>query len=144
MRHSRSIGDLRADVAANCRTLLALAGREGLSVLVTETVRDAEYQRMLAEKGYAARGAVTPSFHADHAGLAFDICKNEAGHEYDDPAFLSGSAGSGKRSDFPGAGTGRAFPTGRIFSGMRAERTRARWSARSAIRRPCRAMRRKR
>ena len=88
MRHSRSISDLRADVAENCRTLLMLAEREGLSVLVTETVRDAEYQRMLAEKGYAAKGAVTPSFHAEHAGLAFDICKNEAGHEYDDPAFF--------------------------------------------------------
>ena len=81
MRHSRSISDLRADVAENCRALLMLAEREGLSVLVTETVRDAEYQRMLAEKGYAAKGAVTPSFHAEHAGLAFDICKNEAGHE---------------------------------------------------------------
>lgn len=86
MRHSRSISDLRADVAENCRTLLTLAEREGMSVLVTETVRDAAYQRMLAEKGYAAKGAVTPSFHAEHAGLAFDICKNEVGHEYDDPA----------------------------------------------------------
>ena len=55
------------------------AEREGLSVLVTETVRDAAYQRMLAEKGYAAKGAVTPSFHAEHAGLAFDICKMRRG-----------------------------------------------------------------
>ena len=31
MRHSRSISDLRADVAENCRTLLTLAEREGLS-----------------------------------------------------------------------------------------------------------------
>lgn len=38
MRHSRSISDLRADVAENCRALLMLAEREGLSVLVTETV----------------------------------------------------------------------------------------------------------
>ena len=50
MRHSRSISDLRADVAENCRALLMLAEREGLSVLVTETVRDAEYQRMLARR----------------------------------------------------------------------------------------------
>ena len=112
MRHSRSISDLRADVAENCRTLLTLAEREGLSVLVTETVRDAAYQRMLAEKGYAAKGAVTPSFHAEHAGLAFDICKNEVRSE--------------SESDFPGEETGGAFPTGRIFSGMRAECTRAR------------------
>ena len=30
MRHSRDIDDLRADVAANCRSLIALAEREGL------------------------------------------------------------------------------------------------------------------
>ena len=127
MRHSRSISDLRADVAENCRTLLMLAEREGLSVLVTETVRDAAYQRMLAEKGYAAKGAVTPSFHAEHAGLAFDICKNEAGHEYDDPAFFIRVGEDWENaSDFPGEETGGAFPTGRIFSGTRAPRTRAR------------------
>lgn len=96
MRHSRDIDDLRADVAANCRTMIALAEREGLCVLVTETVRDGAYQKMLAEKGYAAAGAVTPSFHAEHAGLAFDVCKNEAGHAYDDPAFLQGSVRSEK------------------------------------------------
>ena len=56
MRHSRDIDDLRADVAANCRTMIALAEREGLRVLVTETVRDGAYQKMLAEKGYAAAG----------------------------------------------------------------------------------------
>ena len=89
MRHSRDIDDLRADVAANCRSLIALAEREGLHALVTETVRDSEYQKMLAKKGYAAAGAVTPSFHADHAGLAFDICKNEEDHAYDDPAFFA-------------------------------------------------------
>ena len=104
MRHSRSISDLRADVAENCRTLLTLAEREGLSVLVTETVRDAAYQRMLAEKGYAAKGAVTPSFHAEHAGLAFDICKNEAGHEYDDPAFFIRVGEIGKMLGFSWGG----------------------------------------
>ena len=46
MRHSRDIDDLRADVAANCRALIALAEREGLRVLVAETVRDSEYQKM--------------------------------------------------------------------------------------------------
>ena len=110
MRHSRSISDLRADVAENCRTLLTLAEREGLSVLVTETVRDAAYQRMLAEKGYAAKGAVTPSFHAEHAGLAFDICKNEVGHEYDDPAFFARMGEIGKRVGFSWGGDWGSFP----------------------------------
>lgn len=110
MRHSRDINDLRADVAANCRVLLALAEKQGLRALVTETVRDAEYQKMLAKKGYAAAGAVTPSFHADHAGLAFDICKNEAGHEYDDPAFFVKMGELGKKVGFSWGGDWRSFP----------------------------------
>lgn len=110
MRHSRDIDDLRADVAANCRVLLALAEKQGLRALVTETVRDAEYQRMLAEKGYAAAGAVTPSFHADHAGLAFDICKNEKGHAYDDPAFFARMGELGKKVGFSWGGDWRSFP----------------------------------
>ncbi len=110
MRHSRDIDDLRADVAANCRVLLALAEKQGLRALVTETVRDAEYQKMLAKKGYAAAGAVTPSFHADHAGLAFDICKNEAGHEYDDPAFFVKMGELGKKVGFSWGGDWRSFP----------------------------------
>ena len=110
MRHSRDIDDLRADVAANCRALIALAEREGLRVLVTETVRDSEYQKMLAKKGYAAAGAVTPSFHADHAGLAFDICKNEKGHAYDDPVFFARMGELGKRVGFSWGGDWRSFP----------------------------------
>lgn len=110
MRHSRDIDDLRADVAANCRTMIALAEREGLRVLVTETVRDGAYQKMLAEKGYAAAGAVTPSFHAEHAGLAFDVCKNEAGHAYDDPAFFARIGEIGKMIGFSWGGDWGKFP----------------------------------
>ena len=110
MRHSRDIDDLRADVAANCRTLIALAECEGLHARVTETVRDGEYQKMLAEKGYAAAGAVTPSFHADHAGLAFDICKNEKDHAYDDPAFFARMGELGKKVGFSWGGDWRSFP----------------------------------
>ena len=110
MRHSRDVDDLRADVAENCRVLLAMAERQGLRALVTETVRDGAYQKMLAEKGYAAKGAVTPSFHAEHAGLAFDICKNEKGHEYDDPAFFERMGVLGKKVGFSWGGDWKSFP----------------------------------
>lgn len=110
MRHSRDIGDLRADVAENCRALLALAEKRGLRALVTETVRDDAYQKMLAEKGYAAKGAVAPSFHAEHAGLAFDICKNEKGHEYDDPVFFERMGALGKKVGFSWGGDWKSFP----------------------------------
>ena len=57
MYHSRDIADLRADVRANCVIFLTLCKEAGLSVLVTETVRDDEYQRYLAANGYAAKTA---------------------------------------------------------------------------------------
>ena len=55
MYNSREIGELRADVAVNCRTLIERAAARGLPVLVVQTVRDAEYQRYLVSMGYAAR-----------------------------------------------------------------------------------------
>lgn len=109
MYHSREIEELREDVAGNCRVFLALAKEAGLDVLVTETVRDAAYQRYLAQNGYAAAGAVTPSFHAREAGLAFDICKNERGHEYDDAEFFARAGEIGKRVGFSWGGEWESF-----------------------------------
>ncbi len=110
MYHSREIGDLRADVAENCRILIARAAARGLKVLVTETVRDEEYQRLLAAQGYASRNATVPSFHAVHAGLAFDVCKNVKGHEYDDAAFFKEVGRLGKEMGFTWGGEWRSFP----------------------------------
>lgn len=107
MRHSRDIDDLRADVAENCRTMIALAEREGLRVLVTETVRDGAYQKMLAEKGYAAAGAVTPSFHAEHAGLAFDVCKMRQGMRTTIRHFCKGRRDRKNDRVFVGRGLGK-------------------------------------
>ena len=89
MYHSRDIADLRADVRANCVIFLDLCKEAGLPVLVTETVRDDEYQRYLAANGYAAKTATRPTFHGVKAGLAFDICKNVKGHESDAPSFFA-------------------------------------------------------
>ena len=88
MFHSRELKYLRADVRANCEAFLAECKAAGLNVLVTETVRDEEYQRSLVAQGYAAKTATVPTFHSVKAGLAFDICKNIKGHEYDDAAFF--------------------------------------------------------
>ena len=88
MFHSRELKSLRADVRANCEAFLAECKAAGLNVLVTETVRDEEYQRSLVAQGYAAKTATVPTFHSVKAGLAFDICKNIKGHEYDDAAFF--------------------------------------------------------
>jgi hypothetical protein len=77
-------------------------------VLVTNTVRDAEYQ----EKCFANGTAKTkvPSFHAVEAGLAFDVCKNVKGHEYDDAAFFEAVGALGKELGFTWGGDWRDFP----------------------------------
>lgn len=110
MYSSRDIDALRADVAANCRILLERAAARGLSVLVTETVRDEEYQRELVRRGYAAKGATVPTFHSVAAGLAFDVCKNVRGHEYDDAAFFDEVGRLGKEMGFTWGGDWRSFP----------------------------------
>lgn len=106
---SRDISRLRADVAANCRLFVEECQKHGLPVLVTETVRDLEYQASLYAKGRTAPGSIvtnqkTPSFHWDKVGLAFDICKNVKGHEYDDLAFFNRCGEIGKKIGFSWGG----------------------------------------
>ena len=115
MYHSRDIADLRADVRANCVIFLDLCKEAGLPVLVTETVRDAEYQRYLAANGYAAKTATRPTFHGVKAGLAFDICKNVQSTTIRRSSLAAGRSAS--MSAFRGAATGRNSPTDRISSG---------------------------
>lgn len=109
MLNSRDIDKLRADVADNCRVFLAICKEEGLPVLVTQTVRDAEYQAALYAQGRTKPGSIvtnqkTPSFHSEKAGLAFDICKNVKGHEYDDLAFFNRCGEIGQKVGFSWGG----------------------------------------
>ena len=87
MLDSRDISLLRPDVAANCRIWLDRCRAAGLNVLVTNTVRDKEYQEYLYAQGRTRPGNIvtngrTPTFHSDKAGLAWDFCKNVRGEEY--------------------------------------------------------------
>lgn len=109
MYHSRDLKDLRADVRANCEIFLALCKAAGLNVLVTETVRDEEYQRSLVAQGYASKNATVPTFHSVKAGLAFDICKNVKGHEYDDASFFQRCGEIGKKVGFSWGGDWKSF-----------------------------------
>lgn len=115
MLKSREIDCLRADVAENCRAFLELCRAAGLAVLVTETVRDAEYQASLYAKGRTAPGSIvtnqkTPSFHWDKVALAFDICKNVKGHEYDDADFFARCGAIGKKMGFTWGGDWKTLP----------------------------------
>ena len=108
MKNSRNIDDLRPDVAANCRTLIQMAQRQGLKILVTGTVRDNEYQEYCYRNGTAK--TKIPSFHSEKAGLAFDICQNIKGAEYSDLSFFRNVAILAKRIGFSWGGDWKSFP----------------------------------
>lgn len=113
MKNSRSLADLRADVRANVETLLEMCAEQGLSVLITQTVRDDEYQAYLYAQGRTRPGAVitnskTTTFHGK--GLAIDFCQNLKGHEYDDGAFFQNVAILAKAIGFSWGGDWASFP----------------------------------
>lgn len=115
MLKSRDIDRLRSDVAHNCRVFVQRCAAAGLPVLVTETVRDAEYQASLYAQGRTKPGKIvtnqkTPSFHSDKVGLAFDIAKNVKGHEYDDAAFFRRCGEIGKEMGFTWGGDWKSLP----------------------------------
>ena len=114
MLNSRDISLLREDVAANCRKWLERCREAGLNVLVTQTVRDREYQEYLYAQGRTRPGSIVtngkiPTFHADTAGLAFDFCENIKGHEYDDNAFFHQAAALAKEMGFSWGGDWTGF-----------------------------------
>ena len=113
MINSRAIDDLRPDVAANCRILLELCKEQGLPILITQTLRDDEYQATLYAQGRTKPGSIvtnskTTTFHG--CGLAFDFCKNVKGHEYDDAAFFAKVAAVAKAMGFSWGGDWKSFP----------------------------------
>ena len=115
MLESRDISLLRSDVEENCRKWLEHCKAAGLNVLITNTVRDKEYQEYLYAQGRTRPGSIvtngrTPTFHADTAGLAFDFCKNVKGHEYDDTAFFQKAAAIAKEMGFSWGGDWKSFP----------------------------------
>ena len=115
MLNSRDVSLLRPDVAANCRTWLERCRAAGLNVLVTNTVRDREYQEYLYQQGRTRPGGIVtngrvPTFHSDRAGLAWDFCKNVKGSEYSDPDFFRRAAALAKEMGFSWGGDWRSFP----------------------------------
>lgn len=115
MLKSRDIDRLRSDVAHNCRVFVQRCKAAGLPVLVTETVRDIEYQESLYAQGRTKPGSIVtnqkiPSFHWNKVGLAFDICKNVKGHEYDDAEFFRRCGAIGKDMGFTWGGDWKSLP----------------------------------
>lgn len=107
MKNSRDLADLRSDVRANVETLLDMCKEQGLNVLITQTVRDDEYQAYLYAQGRTRPGSIvtnskTTTFHGK--GLAVDFCENRKGHEYDDISFFKNVATIAKHIGFSWGG----------------------------------------
>lgn len=114
MLNSRSLSDLREDVRYNCIKLIEAAQKEGLPVLITGTRRDEEYQKYCYMNGTAKTALLGPHGY----GLAFDICKNVKGHEYDDLSFFSKVAYIAKEMGFTWGGDWKSFPDRPHFEWM--------------------------
>lgn len=71
MINSRKTSDLHPYVAGLCNKLIKLCKNEGITIQVTSTLRDAEYQRFLYE--HVPDSTNTPLIGAHGFGLAFDV-----------------------------------------------------------------------
>lgn len=107
MLNSRDPSLLRPDVAAMHKVFIDECKKGGDDVLTTGTVRDDEYQFDCYKKGYSK--SKTPSFHSVKVGLAFDVCKNSKGREYDDNAFWQRIGAIGKKLGFTWGGDWRSI-----------------------------------
>ena len=112
MKNSRDLADLRPDVRVNVEALLEMCKKQGLNVLITQTVRDNEYQAYLYAQGRTRPGAIitnsrTTTFHGK--GLAVDFCRNIKGHEYDDAGFFRNVATIAKHIGFSWGGDWTSF-----------------------------------
>lgn len=77
MINSRNISDLHPYVAGLCNKLMELCKKEGITIQITSTLRDSEYQRYLYEKVPGSTN--TPLIGAHGFGLAFDVVPIVAG-----------------------------------------------------------------
>lgn len=112
MINSRSLDDLRPDVRANAEAWLAECRAQGLDVLVTQTLRDDEYQAKLYAQGRTAPGKIVTNskvttFHGK--GLALDFCANRPGREYADLQFFFMAGQIAKKIGFSWGGDWKGF-----------------------------------
>ena len=112
MINSRSLDDLRPDVRANAEAWLAECRAQGLDVLVTQTLRDDEYQAKLYAQGRTKPGSIVTNskvttFHGK--GLALDFCANRTGREYADLQFFFMAGQIAKKIGFSWGGDWKGF-----------------------------------
>ncbi|WP_459129829.1 M15 family metallopeptidase [Guggenheimella bovis] len=92
-----SLDELTPHTKAKALEFLERCREEGLDVVITETYRSDERQRVLYAKGRTTEGSiVTYTLHSNHTSRrAFDICKG-GDDPYGDDAFFEQCARIGK------------------------------------------------
>ena len=87
----RDVNKLKPNAKIACEMFLAEAKKQGLAVVVTETLRTRERQAELYAQGRTKPGKiVTWTKNSRHqSGLAWDICKNKKGEEFSDREFFA-------------------------------------------------------
>lgn len=98
LQRIESIDELDEKTKEACELFLKIAKDQGLNVKITETYRTEERQEYLYAQGRTRPGKiVTWTLKSKHMERnAFDIAKNEPGHEYDDLDFFRKAAEIGK------------------------------------------------
>lgn len=92
MLKSREIKDLHPTLQRAATEFLKRCTSAGLKVLITQTLRDNEYQDSLYAQGRTKPGSIVTNCKGGHGphnfGIAFDICQNVKGKEYSDSSFF--------------------------------------------------------
>jgi len=83
----RGTDKLHPNMRSKAAELMALCSKNGLPLLITETLRTKEEQEALYAKGRTVPGKIVTNAaypNSPHCwGVAFDFCRNVKGKEYD-------------------------------------------------------------
>lgn len=107
----RDINALKPLAQQACKLFLEECEKAGLKVLVTQTLRTAEYQNSLYQQGRTKSGSIVTNADgyknkSNHqSGMAWDICKNVKGQEYSDKSFFKKCGDIAKKLGIEWGGT---------------------------------------
>ena len=110
----RGIEHLHPQVREIAERLQAECKKQGIPLLITETLRSKQEQDDLYAQGRTKPGGVVTNVRYPHSmhcwGLAFDFCKNVKGQEYSDSVFFAKVGRIGKSLGLTWGGDWTNFP----------------------------------
>lgn len=110
----RGTEHLHPELQGIVNRLIAECNRQGLPILITETLRSKAEQDGFYAQGRTKPGNVVTNVRYPHSmhcwGVAFDFCKNVKGQEYSDAAFFARVGRIGKSLGLTWGGDWTSFP----------------------------------